>query len=317
MLKQEKLLKFYQEMKRIRIFEENVKNLFKEGKIHGTVHLYIGEESIAVGVCANLLDKDYIISTHRGHGHCLAKGADPKKMMAEILGKETGYSYGKGGSMHIADVNSGILGANGIVGAGLPISLGSSLASKIRKENNVTVCFFGDGAANNGVFHESLNLASLWKLPILFVCENNQYAVSTNVKNSSSTNTIAERGSAYNIPGILIDGNNVLDVYNQTKDFVEDIRNGKGPILVECLTYRTEGHYVGDSADYRSKEEEKKWKQKDPIKNFTEYLIENNIIEKKDLEKIDKNISEEIKEAVRFAIDSPEPKMNYLYNHVY
>jgi pyruvate dehydrogenase E1 component alpha subunit len=310
-------ISMYKKMLEIRKFEEKAIEFFTQNLIRGSMHLYIGEEAVAVGVCSALNKDDYIVSTHRGHGHCIAKGADLDKMMAELLGKATGYCKGKGGSMHIADVESGNLGANGIVGGGIPIAVGAALSSKLQKLNRVSVSFFGDGASNQGTFHESLNLASIWKLPVIFVCENNFYGITMPVKESTSVEKISERAKAYGIPGITIDGNNILEVYQTAFEAVERARKGEGPTLIEAITYRWEGHYKGDPQVYRSKEEIDEWKEKDPIKRFREVLFAKNILNEDMDAQIIKEVQEEIQNASDYALRSPNPSPQDLLNDVY
>ena len=259
------LVKMYRTMLRIRRFEEKVGELFTQGKIWGAVHLYTGQEAVATGACAALNKDDYITSTHRGHGHCIAKGGELPRMMAEIFGRASGYCKGKGGSMHIADMEVGILGANGIVGAGIPIAVGAALAAKYRGTGQISLAFFSDGASNTGSFHEAVNLSAVLKLPVVFVCENNQWAVSTSVSYSVPIQNIADRAVAYGMPGTTVDGNDVLAVYDAVKQAVERARNAYGPSLVECKTYRWEGHYRGDPETYRSKEEVMEWRRKRPL----------------------------------------------------
>ena len=251
----EQLLDFYRTMYTIRRFEENVNNLFLAGEIPGFVHLYIGEEAIATGMMANLSPKDYITSTHRGHGHTIAKGADLNRMMAEIFGKSTGYCKGKGGSMHIADFSIGMLGANGVVGGGYNLAVGAGLAAKLSGTDQVSVCFFGDGASNRGTFHEGMNMAAAWKLPVVFVCENNQWASTTPYRTTTSVENISDRAIGYGIPGVVVDGNDVFAVYEAAQAAVERARDGGGPTLLEAKTYRIKGHFVGDPEMYRTKEE--------------------------------------------------------------
>ena len=239
-----KIIEMYKTMKRIREFETNASKLFAEGQIHGFVHLYIGEEAVATGVCSNLREDDYITSTHRGHGHIIAKGGDVKYMMAELYGRQTGYCKGKGGSMHIADATKGIIGANGIVGAGQNIATGAGLSAKLRGTDQVCACFFGDGSTNQGTFHESLNLASIWRLPVVFVCENNLYGISMHQSRHQAIQDIADRAVAYNIPGVVVDGNDVFAVYEAANEAIERARNGQGPSLIECKTYRHHGHFL-------------------------------------------------------------------------
>lgn len=298
----------YASMYKIRCFEQEAVKLFHNKELPGWLHSYIGEEAVAVGVCASLNRDDYITSTHRGHGHCIAKGADLKRMMAELYGKETGYCKGKGGSMHIADFSIGILGANGIVGGGIPIATGTALASQYLEDGRVTVCFFGDGASNQGGFHESLNLASLWKLPVVYVCENNLYAETTPQADHQPIRDIADRAKSYNMPGVIVDGNDVLAVYEETNKAVERARAGRGPTLVECKTYRYRGHWEGDPEVYRTKEEVKEWKKRDPLKKFKKYLLENDITQSKEISLVEKKIEDEIKDAIKYAQASPLPK---------
>lgn len=308
----EKLLKMYRTMQTIRQFEERLRDMFKEGKVPGFVHVSIGEEASATGVCAALTDSDYITSTHRGHGHLLAKGGRLKPMMAELFGKKTGYCKGKGGSMHIADFSIGILGANGIVGAGLPIATGAGLAAKMRKSGQVAVCFFGDGASNEGTFHESLNIASSWKLPVVYVCENNLYGEFTAGKDVTSVKDIADRARGHDMPGIIVNGNDVVEVYETTLQAVERARRGDGPSLIECKTYRWEGHVVGEEAflgkrAYRPAEEIAAWKQRCPILNFEGKFGANGMFTKAELDAVKAEVKRDLDEAVQFAIDSPLP----------
>ena len=312
------LLNFYRIMLRIRYFENKITDLYSRGLMPGLAHLYIGEEAIAVGVCANLTNRDFSTSTHRGHGHLIAQGADLKKMIAEILGKETGYCKGKGGSMHIADFSKGILGANGIVGAGVPIATGSGYSAKVRGTDQVTVAFFGDAASNQGTFHESINMAAAWKLPIVYVCENNLYGISVDIRKVTATKDIAIRAKAYDIPGIVVDGNDILEVYRVTKEAVERARKGEGPSLIECKTYRWKGHHVGDPGQiYRLEKETEEWKEHCPIKTFRERLIKEKIFSKEELDLIEKDTKEMIKEAADFAIQSPYPDEKEAYEDLF
>jgi pyruvate dehydrogenase E1 component alpha subunit len=244
----------YKTMNDIRNFEDEVHRIFTTGEIPGFVHLYAGEEAVATGVCAHLTDKDYITSTHRGHGHCIAKGCDLNGMMAEIFGKETGLCKGKGGSMHIADIDKGMLGANGMVGGGFPIAVGAGLRNKYLKTDDVAICFFGDGAANEGTFHEGINMAAIWDLPVVFVCENNGFAESTSVKYASGSNTIAERSVAYGIPGVRVEGKDLVAVYEAAGEAIDRARRGEGPTILECVTYRNYGHFEGDEQKYKAKD---------------------------------------------------------------
>jgi len=287
-LDKENILKMYQDMLKIRYFENEITNLYSKGLIPGTAHLYIGEEAIAVGVCANLTKRDFTVSTHRGHGHLIAQGADLKKMMAEILGKEAGYCKGKGGSMHIMDLSKGILGANGIVGAGIPIATGSAYSAKVRGTDQVTISFFGDAASNQGTFHESINMAAAWKLPVIYVCENNLYGISVDIRKVTNTKDIATRALAYDIPGVIVNGNDVLEVYRVNKEAVERARQGEGPTLIECKTYRWKGHHLGDPGKvYRLEKETEEWKEHCPIKTFRERLIKEKISSEEELSLIE------------------------------
>ena len=302
----EKQVEMFALMCTIRLFESKARELYLGGHIRGGLHLYIGEEAVAVGACAALQKEDYIVSTHRGHGHCIAKGGDIRYMMAELLGKETGYCRGRGGSMHIFDPDISHLGANGIVGAGLPIAAGAAFSSRYRKSGQVVVCFFGDGAANQGTFHETLNLSALWKLPVVFICENNLYAHSTSASESLALPDVAVRADAYGIHGDRVDGCSVLDVYEMVAAAVSRARQGNGPVLVECKTYRHESHCMA-AIDLRPKEEVVEWKKKDPIKKFEAKLISEHIITKQDKQRILSDIQKAVDEAVVFAQQSPYP----------
>jgi pyruvate dehydrogenase E1 component alpha subunit len=314
---QEPYRKMYTCMKKIREFETTAMNRFAEGAIPGFVHLYLGEEAVATGVCANLSDSDYITSTHRGHGHIIAKGGDLKYMMAELFGKATGYCKGKGGSMHIADASKGILGANGIVGAGHDIAVGAGLSAKLKKSGQVCVCFFGDASTNQGTFHEALNLASIWKLPIVFVCENNYYGISMSQAKHQAIKDISDRAGSYGIPGVTVDGNDIMAVYEASKEAVARARRELGPTLIECKTYRHRGHFEGDPGAYKPSEEQKSWVEKDPIPRFKDFLIKNEFASAGDIAKIDESIAEEIKEALKFANESPEPDLASVVSDIY
>ena len=316
-LTKDKLIQIHKKMLQIRLFEEKVFELYGQNLVPGTIHLYAGEEAIAVGVCSALKKDDYITSTHRGHGHCIAKGADLKRTMAEILGKKTGYCKGKGGSMHIADFSIGMLGATAVVGAGLPIAVGAGLSIKLRKTNQVVACFFGEGASNQGTFHESINMASTWKLPVIFICENNLYAMGTRQSTVMNIENIADRATAYGIPGVVVDGNDALAVYEATQKAVERARKNEGPTLIECKTYRHKGHSRVDPAKYRPKKEVEEWLAKDPIKRFKEKLLQTNILTETEIQKIEKEVSAEIEEATNFAIESPYPKPEEALEDVY
>jgi acetoin:2,6-dichlorophenolindophenol oxidoreductase subunit alpha len=304
-------------MLKIRMFEENIVVLFKAGELPGWLHVYVGEEAVATGVCLNLTKEDYITSTHRGHGHCIAKGAKIKNMMAELYGKKTGSCKGRGGSMHISDASVGILGANGIVGGGIPIATGAGLGCQYLKEGRIVVSFFGDGASDEGSFHESLNLASVWKLPVIYVCENNLYAETNPCEKHLNVKDIAERAKSYNIPGIIVDGMDVVDVYNKINKIADEVRNGKGPVLVEAKTYRFRGHWEGDPEVYRTKEEIKEWKVKDPIIKLQEKIIKEGVLTLSEIENMRKNVQNEIKDAIEFGRKSPEPLPEEALDDVY
>jgi acetoin:2,6-dichlorophenolindophenol oxidoreductase subunit alpha len=307
----ELVLEMYRKMHRIRHFEQKIKELTTSGEIPGFAHVSIGEEATAVGVCVALRPTDRITSTHRGHGHLIAKGGDVARMMAEIYGKRTGYCKGKGGSMHIADFALGILGANGIVGGGIPIATGSGLAAKLSKSGEVTACFFGDGAANEGTFHESLNLAAIWKLPVIYICENNGFGEFTPTAAVTSVKDIAVRAKGYDIPGYVVDGNNVLEVYRYASEAAARARSGEGPTLLECKTYRWEGHVVGEQAfitgSYRTQEEVERWKARCPIIALEKEVLEAGLIKREELERIAKQASDDVDAAVEFARQSPLP----------
>ncbi len=313
----ETLIKFYREMKRVREFEEKACELFAQGMIEYNIHTCIGQEATAVGGCQALEKSDLIICTHRGHGQCLAKGGDPGIMMAELFGRETGYCRGRGGSMHIASIDVGILGANGIVGAGIPIAVGSALATNILKTTEITLAFFGDGASNTGEFHEALNMASAWNLPVVFFCENNKYAVSVDIERVIKVKDIAERAKAYGIPGVVVDGCDVLAVYETTKKAVERAREGQGPTLIEAKTYRYHGHFEGEPQVYRTEEEMSEWKKRDAIKRLYKEIIEAGFASAEDLADIDREVKEEMEEAALFAKNSPWPTENEALMYVY
>jgi pyruvate dehydrogenase E1 component alpha subunit len=304
------LLNLYTTMVLIRNFELMAEKLFLEGELPGFIHLYIGEEAIATGVMANLRKDDFITSTHRGHGHMIAKGADINRMMAELYGKETGYCKGKGGSMHIADFSLGVLGANGVVGGGLPIAVGAGLGIKMKKGDQIVVAFFGDGASNTGSFHESLNFASIYKLPVIFVLENNRYASTASTQATTAIENISDRAVAYGIPGITIDGNDVIAVYETTQEMVKRARDGGGPSLIEAKTYRIKGHFVGDPELYRNKKEVVEFWLNEPIKKFEKRLEREKILNSAEKKNIWESAQKKIKEAVIFAKESPIPDGN-------
>ncbi|WP_462421293.1 thiamine pyrophosphate-dependent dehydrogenase E1 component subunit alpha [Salinicoccus sp. Marseille-QA3877] len=314
----EQKIEMLYDMMLIRGFEETVEKLFQDGKIHGTMHLCIGQEATAVGACTPLTNEDKITSNHRGHGHSIAKGTKVDRMMAELLGKETGYCKGKGGSMHIADFDVGNLGANGIVAAGLPLGTGAALPSKMKDLGYVVLCFFGDGATNEGAFHEALNLASVWKLPMVFFCENNLYGMSGSIKEMVNVEHIAERAKSYGIPGTTIDGNNVLEVAATTEKAVERARSGKGPTLIEAETYRWRGHSRSDARKYRSRDEEKDWrKNRDPIESFKIRLMEERVLSEDKFAELEQRMSRELDEALKFAEESNEPSLETLTTDIY
>ncbi|WMM90222.1 thiamine pyrophosphate-dependent dehydrogenase E1 component subunit alpha [Heyndrickxia coagulans] len=317
-LTKEKAQWMLQKMFEIRKFEDKVHEVFATGILPGFVHLYAGEEAVAVGVCAHLDDQDMITSTHRGHGHCIAKGCDLKGMMAEIYGKATGLCKGKGGSMHIADLDKGMLGANGIVGGGFPLACGAALTAKVKKTSNVSVCFFGDGANNHGTFHEGINLAAVWKLPVIFVAENNGYGEATPFHYASSCKTIADRAVAYDIPGVRVDGKDIVAVYQAAKEAVERARNGEGPSLIECVTYRNYGHFEGDAQTYKAEAEKaKQLNEKDAIVQFKKFVLEQNLFSEADINSLEQKVEQEIEEAVKFSEESPYPDPSELLKDVY
>jgi len=319
-LSREQLISIYRTMLTIRLFESRVADLYARGTIPGLAHLYIGEEAVAAGCCAALRPDDYITSTHRGHGHVIAKGAELKLMMAELYGRRTGYCKGKGGSMHIADMTLGILGANGIAGGGLPIAVGAAWSAKWRRTDQVAVCFFGDGSSNNGTFHESLNLASLHRLPVVFVCENNFYGISVCQQKHQAISDISVRAAGYDMPGEVVDGNDVLRVYEAAVKAVGRARKGQGPTLLECKTYRWRGHHEGDPNQgerYRTKEEIATWMAKCPIQRLSRELIHQKIATRKTLEAIEQEIHEAIDAAVAYAAQSDFPALGEMYEDVY
>ena len=307
-----------QKMKEIRAFELRAEKLLAETKIPGFAHLYVGEEAIATGVCECLRQDDYITSTHRGHGHCLAKGGDLKIMMAELWGRYDGYCKGKGGSMHIADPDLHILGANGIVGGGQTLSNGAALSAKLRGTDQVCVCFFGDGSTNQGTFHETLNMAAAWQLPNVFVCENNHWQITVPMSMHSHNKDVACRAQAYDMPAVQVDGNDPLAVAEVAEEAIARARRGEGPTLIECLTYRgTRGHFNGDPGPYRPEEEWEETVAKDPIPRFEKYLIENGVMTEEEIRAMDELVAREIEEACEFAENSPEPPLESIAQDVY
>jgi pyruvate dehydrogenase E1 component alpha subunit len=305
-------------MRTIRSFEQTLNELSQAGKVPGFLHLYAGEEAVAAGVSTSLGAEDYVTSTHRGHGHSIAKGVELNAMMAEIFGRRSGVCKGKGGSMHIADVEKGMLGANGIVGGGIPLAIGAALSAKVRKTKGVAICFFGDGATNQGSFHESLNIASILKLPAVFVIENNGYGEATPVEYHVNIRDLADRAMSYGIPGVIADGMDFFDVYEKAKTAIERARRGEGPTLLECKTYRYFGHYVGDPLTYRSKEDVEKMRStRDPIDAFEKRAVASGQVKANDLRTVDDAVSRAIADAVRFAEASPQPDAADLLTDVY
>jgi len=317
-LSRETLIKLYTTMATIRNFEERGIPETGQRAMSGSVHSSAGQEAVPTGVCAHLSDEDYIGSTHRGHGHCIAKGVDPKRMMAELFGRSTGTNKGKGGSMHIADMSKGMLGTNGVVGASIPLAVGAGLTSKLKDLKRVAVAFFGDGAANQGVLHESMNLASVWKLPVIFCCENNGYAQSTPVEYALSTANVSDRAAGYDMPGITVDGMDVFAVFDAAGQAVERARNGEGPTLLECRTYRFYGHTVFDNPlTYRTKEEEDHWRARDPLKLFRENVLPLGDITLEELDQIDQEAADIMEEAIKLADAGPLPETDKIYEDVY
>ena len=309
-INKKKILEMYRLMVTIRQFELTATELYRFGFIQGYLHLYLGEEAIAAGGCLALKSSDYITSTHRGHGHCIAKGADVKIMMAELLGKKTGYCKGMGGSMHITNIQQGNLGANGIVGGGIPIAVGAGLGIKKKGTDQVVLSFFSDGAAGNGVFPESMNLAAIWKLPVVFILENNRYAVSTPISQTSIVEDLAKRGDGFGVPGEVVDGNDVGKVFEKVTQAVNRAREGKGPTLIEAKTFRRSGHNVNDPSSYVPKDQMKYWQERDPIDCFRKRLLKEEEINESELQRIDREVKKLMEEAVEFAKSSPEPSVN-------
>jgi acetoin:2,6-dichlorophenolindophenol oxidoreductase subunit alpha len=316
-LPREKLVWMLQKMFQTRYFEENAEELYKKGLVHGTMHLSIGMEASPVGSIAAINPDDLIIHHHRGHGHTIAKGADLTLMTAEFLGKETGYCHGRGGSMHIADASMGNMGATGVVGASLSTGAGIALALQMQRSPKILLCFFGDGASNEGEFHETLNMASIWKLPVVFVCDNNQYGMSMSVERSMNIPYIAQRACAYGISGNTVDGNDVLSVYNAISQAVEKVRKGDGPVIVENITYRWRGHSKSDRNLYRTQEEIDEWKKFDPIVRFSQVLIEAKILTPEEVQIIDQQAQDAIQKAAEVALTMPEPSPENMEAEVY
>jgi len=316
-LDEAQLLDVYRKMVTIRRFEEKAAEMYTKGKITGFCHLYAGEEAVAVGAIQALYDKDYVVSTYREHGHCLAKGAEPRAVMAELFGKETGISHGRGGSMHLFDPVLRFMGGYAIVGGGLPIAAGLGLSVMYKEEQEIVACFFGDGALPQGAFHESLNMAALWNLPVIFICENNFYGMGTLVQNAISQEHLYKFAEPYKIPGVRVDGMDVLEVYGAVTEAAARAREGDGPSLIEAVTYRFRGHSMSDPVEYRSKREERIWLERDPIKNLRKKLMTERGQNEAALKQIDAEVEEVIEDAVRFADDSPEPRLEDVGKHVY
>ncbi len=316
-LSPERLQALLHQMLLIRAFEEAAEQLYLQGLMHGTMHLSIGQEGSAVGACAALRPTDYILSTHRGHGHCIAKGARADQMMAEFFGKETGYCRGRGGSMHIADVSTGNLGANGIVAGGVPMAAGVGLSIQMQRQDRVVLVFFGDGATNEGAFHESLNLAAIWNLPVIYFCENNQYAMSMAITRASKVEKLSDRAAAYGMPGVTVDGNDLLAVYRATQEAVERARRGGGPTLIEAQTYRWKGHSKSDKQRYRTKEEVKEWQERDPIARLARQMMAAGMLSEAAFAQLQTQVDAEIAAAIEFAKSSPEPDPATILEGVY
>lgn len=317
-LSKEQLLKMYKQVQEIRQFDDKVKQLVSKGKVPGMTHFSVGEEASSVGAMAALNSDDIITSNHRGHGQAIAKGIDLNAMMAEILGKYTGICKGKGGSMHIADVEAGNLGANGIVGGGHGLAVGAALTQQMKKTGKIVVCFFGDGATNEGSFHEAMNMASIWKLPVIFYCLNNGYGISANIHKMVNVEHLYERAAAYGMPFKYIeDGNDAVSVYNTFKEAVDYVREGNGPIFVESITYRWYGHSSSDPGKYRTREEVEEWKKKDPILKLANYIVGNKIATEEELKNIELEVKNMVDEAVKFAEESPLPPLETAFEDIY
>jgi pyruvate dehydrogenase E1 component alpha subunit len=316
MYSREFLEQLYRTLYTIRVFETECVKLYRQGLIIGYFHPYLGEEAIATGVCAALRRDDYIVSTHRGHGHCIAWGGELKKMVAEVLGREAGYCRGRGGSMHIADIGIGNIGANGIVGGGIPIGVGAGLGIHVRGGDQVVVIFFSDGACNNGVFAESLNLAAIWDLPVVFLLENNQYAVSSPIEEMSRIPNLYRRAEGYGVPAYQVDGNDVLAVYEKTKEAIEACRKGKGPVMIEAETYRHGGHHVNDPGLYMPKDKLEYYKSKDPVDIGRKYLLEETKCTEQEATAIEQQVQQAMEEAIEFAKNSPEPSVEKFLKEV-
>ena len=317
----ELLMRMLRRMMLIRRFDETVMELVQRGELVGAAHTYIGQEAVAVGACASLRDEDYITGNHRSHGHPIAKGGDVRRAMAELLGKSTGYCKGKGGSMHLADFSIGILGESGIVASALPVAVGAALGTKMQGRDRVVVSFFGDGASNQGACHEAMNLASIWKLPVIFLCENNQYAVTTHFSDVVAVENISDRATAYNMPGVLVDGQDVMAVYEATREAVSRARGGGGPALIEGLTYRYEEHSEGMGRilrePYRSEEEVERWRERDPIELHKQRLLEQGLATQEEVSEVQEQVAAAVEEALEFARESPYPDESDLFTDMY
>ena len=313
----EKVRYYLKQMLEIRQFEDKIMDLLSKNIAEGGSHLYAGEEAVAVGAMAAIRKDDYITSTHRGHGHCIAKGGKLPVLMAEILGKSTGCCKGKGGSLHLADVSTGNLGANGVVGGGFGIATGAGLSIKMKKEDRVVLCFFGDGAINQGIFHECLNMAAVWKLPVVYICENNLYGMSVSVERASAVLDLTKKALAYDMPSEKVDGMDVIAVRDMVGKWAGYARKGKGPVFIEAQTYRYYGHSRSDPRAYRTKEEEKEWCDRDPINRFSKRCVEEGLLKSDEVKAIEEEVEKKLAEAVRFAVDSPEPGPEELYEDLY
>ena len=317
----ERLMRMLRRMMLIRRFDETVMEMVQRGELVGAAHTYIGEEAVAVGACASLRDEDYITGNHRSHGHPIAKGGDVRRAMAELLGKSTGYCKGKGGSMHLADFSIGILGESGIVASALPVAVGAAMGTKMQGKDRVVVSFFGDGASNQGACHEAMNLAAIWKLPNIFLCENNQYAVTTHFSDVVAVENISDRATAYNMPGVLVDGQDVMAVYEATREAVARARSGDGPSLIEARTYRYEEHSEGLGRilrdPYRTEEEVARWRERDPIKLHKERLLQQGIATQEEVGATQAEVAAAIEEALEFARESPYPEAEDLFTDMY
>jgi len=314
----ELLLNAYRKMLELRLFELKVQELYRNARLPGFVHLYVGEEAVAVGVCMNLIDKDLVFSTHRGHGHALAKGVPADVVLAELWGKVTGSSGGRGGSMHMYAPEWGFMGTNGIVGAPIPLATGGALSAKLRQNGQVVVSFFGEGAVNSGSFHEAVNMGTVWDLPVVYVCENNLYATEMAFSRATKNTSVARRAESYGLPGVEVDGQDVLAVHRVAKTAIDRARAGGGPTLIECKTYRYVGHHEGDpGTDYRTREEVQHWKEQDPLKRARKSLIESAVADEGKLQAVDQEVERLIDQAVEFAEKSPEPSPDSIDEHVF